>query len=236
MKKTLLSLVVLLLCGAMFASCAPQSVAVEVEVEATPSAEPQAVTQTVISATDQPQQAQVPDEETAKKLDAMLPMLDSILRTMGVEGEMQYAPRDPAFFWSVLYLMGENWGEVHPLVKKDGDEVVVPRQVMQEFAAAAFLDYDDLLEVPENFAESLRYDEGMDAYSLAPSDMDELEGKMDSALVLADGRIQVVAGLYDLEGQELGAVAFVLSANPYASGISDPIFYYSVENAEFMMN
>ncbi len=228
----------LLLCGLMFVSCAPHNETVIVEVETTPQAEIQATPMTVVPATNQPQQAQVPDEETAKKLDAMLPILDSILRTMGVEGEMQYAPRDPEFFWSVLYLMGVNWGTVHPLVQGDGDAILVDRKVMQEFASAAFLDYDDLLEVPESFAASVRYDEksSVDDYALTPSDMDEAESKMDSALVRADGHIEVVAGLYDLEGQELGAVTFLLSDNPYVSGISDPIFYYSVENAEFLMN
>ena len=40
------------------------------------------------------------------KLTAMLPALDSVARAIGVQGEVGYAPRDPQFFWTVIYLMG----------------------------------------------------------------------------------------------------------------------------------
>lgn len=39
------------------------------------------------------------------KLTAMLPALDSVARAIGVQGEVGYAPRDPQFFWTVIYLM-----------------------------------------------------------------------------------------------------------------------------------
>lgn len=43
------------------------------------------------------------------KMTAMLPALDSVARAIGVQGEVGYAPRDPQFFWTVIYLMGQGW-------------------------------------------------------------------------------------------------------------------------------
>ena len=51
------------------------------------------------------------------KLTAMLPALDSVARAIGVQGEVGYAPRDPQFFWTVIYLMGHNWGYQSGLYK-----------------------------------------------------------------------------------------------------------------------
>ena len=69
------------------------------------------------------------------KIERMLPALDSIARAMGIDGTAGYAPRDAEFFWTVIYLMGQNWGYAHPLyesVDMDGQPTVsLPRRRWQ---------------------------------------------------------------------------------------------------------
>ncbi|MPM85375.1 hypothetical protein SDC9_132455 [bioreactor metagenome] len=168
------------------------------------------------------------EEET---VEAMMPILDSIVRTMCIGDTAAYQPQDPEFFWNMLYLMGVNWGHTHPLVEQTEEYVKVPRQVMQEFASAAFLDYSDLLPVPESMAGSLWYDEGLDAYCLAYSDKGDTETKLESVAAGADGSITAVVNLYETPDTFLNMVEFVLVANPYVDGISEPTYFYTVRSA-----
>lgn len=167
------------------------------------------------------------------KLEAMMPILDSLVRTMGIEGEVAYAPKDPEFFWTTLYLMGVNWGHTHPLVEQQEDgSVRVRRPVMQEFASAAFLEYDDLLEVPAGLAESVKYLEEWDAYELSPSDIGDTVTRLDGVVGNEDGSVTATVTLYGGEGEKLGSIRFSLVANPYAQGISEPTYLYTVSAAE----
>ena len=173
------------------------------------------------------------DESTRVKLDAMQPVFDSIIRSMRAQPEdkQRYDSADPDFFWSVLYHLCTNFAKRHPLVEETDGQYRVPRKVMQEFASACFGEYNDLLELP---AESgIVYDESRDAYLAGMSDM-------------GDSYTQIVS--YEMEGEEqyalqidlltsgeevpLATYHFIVTANPYIDGISDPIFYYTVWYAE----
>lgn len=161
----------------------------------------------------------------------MAPIIDSVVRAMveaGIQGEAGYAPRDAEFFWSVMYLMGVNWSKDNPLCEMDGDSIRVPRKVMQEYATAAFLDYDDLLPLPDDTA--ISYDERGDAYIMPMSDMG------DTKVSYADvspgkKRILVEAVLLDGEENQLATVNFVLVDNPYADAVTDPTFLLTVKRA-----
>ena len=45
---------------------------------------------------------------TEDKLYEMIPVLDSLARNMGIEGEVAYDANDPTFVWTQLLLMGQN--------------------------------------------------------------------------------------------------------------------------------
>lgn len=170
--------------------------------------------------------------QAEERMEGMMPILDSIVRAMGVGGTVAYAPKDGEFFWNVLYLMGENWGTTHSLVTKEDDTVIVPRKVMQEFASAAFLDYSDLLPVPESMAQSVQYDEGLDAYRLAPSDMGNTSTRLEDVCAGADGAICASVALYEEPDTLLGTLEFTLADNPYVDGIRDPSYFYSVSGVQ----
>lgn len=229
MKKGSLVLAALLALCTVLAACSPSPAAPS--GSPVPSASEAPAAAQTPSPTEGPLPSPTPDVEAVRgDVEAMMPILDSLVRTMGSRGTIPYAPRDGEFFWYVLYLIGENWGQTHPLVQRGEDgSVTVPRQVMQEFASAAFLDYDDLLPLPESMESSVRYDEGLDAYLLAPSDMGSTDTRLDGLSVQGDALV-VRVGLY--EGEDfLGALEFTLVENPYADGISDPIYLYTIRGA-----
>lgn len=245
MKKRLVCIISLIVC-LLFAACTsnsnkPSDTPTPDAVEATISEEPTGsisspdITQTLTPApTDTPDSTSTPDiGNVEKNVEAMMPILDSIIRTLGIEGEFAFDSEDPEIFWSVLYLMGENWGSVHPLVTVEEDfdyTTIVPRQVMQEFASAAFLAYDDLLPIPDDYAQAVQYDESLDAYRLSPSDMGDAITHLESVSV-SEGVVTVIVGYYVGEvgtDELLGKFDFTLVDNPYADAISDPIFVYTV--------
>ncbi len=160
---------------------------------------------------------------------AMLPVLDSVLRAM-VELDCDYQPRDSAYFWAVLSMLAVNWGMDHLLCEIEENELRVPRQVMQEYAAAAFFDYDDLLPV-EDGGFSVRYDEGMDAYYLGLGDAGDSYTEIAGVSQLEDGQTQVEVTLKAGDGALLYTMEALLVPNPYADGIADPIYLYSVSSA-----
>jgi hypothetical protein len=159
-------------------------------------------------------------------VEAMTPVFDALIRAMKETGGA-YAPKDEGFFWTTLYLMGVNSGEELGRAELTEDMMIkVPRQAMQEFASACFEDYDDLLPLPEQDS-SITYDEGQDAYLLAPSDPGDAVTEILDATE-QDGRVTVHV---KFSGDE-EAYTFTLVSNPYASGISDPVFLYTVSGVQ----
>lgn len=238
MKKLLMILVVVIAFSSIITACAPATQAPaaqpsDQDVSASPKAE-EAVTATPAPADMEYASTDPISDEVRQDIEAMMPILDSIVRAMEIEDAASYAPRDGEFFWSVLYLMANNWGETHPLVEIDIDETVAPRMVVQEFASAAFTDYDDLLPISETLKGVVRYDESYDTYRFAMSDAGDTYTGLISCAPSVNGAIDAKVGLYDGSVDELLATAnFTLLENPYADGISDPIYLYSVNAVTF---
>lgn len=232
MKKLLRILAAVIALSSILAACAPATQAPAAQtpgadVSASPKAEgPAAVTP--IADAEEPSAAPL-EGELQQELEAMMPILDSIVLAMEIGDAASYAPRDEEFFWSVLYLMANNWGMTHPLVEIDADETVARSMVMQEFASAAFIDYDDLLPIPEILQEAVRYDQSNDTYRFAMSDAGESYTSLLSGVPTDNSAVAVKVGLYDGAADELMAtVNFMLLPNPYADGVSDPLYLYSV--------
>jgi hypothetical protein len=228
MRKSLILLAALLALSAVLSACGAGGT--EPAVAPTPAVTEVPAATDVPVATDTP--AVMPDISKVKTdIEAMMPILDSIVGTMGIGEDSAYTPNDDAFCWYVLYLMGVNWGATHPLVEQTDECVIVPRQAMREFASAAFLDHNDLPAVPDDMAQSVQYDEGLDAYRLAYSDRGNTETRMGALDVAADGTVTVNVELYEIPDELLGTIAFTLVANTYVEGLSEPIYLYAVSAA-----
>ena len=101
MKK----LVCLILCALLFASAMAYGDAIDLNAAAVDAAQP-------ITTEDQ--------------LYAMIPVLDSLARNMGVEGEIPYDPANPLFVWAQLYLQAVNWIGEDETTLRDGESLTGP--------------------------------------------------------------------------------------------------------------
>ncbi|MDL2238006.1 hypothetical protein LJC56_09295 [Christensenellaceae bacterium OttesenSCG-928-K19] len=238
-----LTIIAVVVVGILLGACAPtENIPAE---SSTPDATVlPAVTESVDPIPETSDMVVTPDTEqdievTKKNVEKLMPILDSIVRTIGIVGDMEYTPDDPEFFWTVLYLMSNNWGTTHPLVEPNGDDTTigathVPTSVMEEFAGAAFSSYPEYPAIPASLENSIWFDEEMGAYICESSDMGSTQTKLDDILVAQDGSVTAKVGLYDGAGTPedlLGYVSFTLVKHPNAEGISNSIYLYSVTGA-----
>lgn len=162
------------------------------------------------------------------KLTAMLPALDSVARAIGTDGAVGYAPREPQFFWTVIYLMGQNWGYQNELCKsvvRNGTTFTsIPSQVISDMAAAAFFDCDSMPELIDTSA--IEYDAASGRYLFAPADVGDTYTAIDSYFEQDNGNVSLVLGLYSAKAERVGGFEFTLVQRSDAK--SDSQYCYSI--------
>lgn len=163
----------------------------------------------------------------------MLPVFDSVIRVMG-ESEKplinEYSMTNANLAWDVLYHLAVNHAHLHPLIEVNDEITRVPHKVMQELATACFSDYDDLVAVPETF-ESITINEAYNSFDLQNSDAGASFCRIISISPAENAGFAVTVGLFDDENEEMTAsYSFVVVENTYASMISDPLFYYTIDS------
>ena len=77
----------------------------------------------------------------------------------------------------------------------------------------------------------VRYDEAWDAYYVGLGDVGDSYTQIASVSQLEDGstQVEVTMGSYDVP--QMYTMQAVLAPNPYADGMADPVYLYSVSSA-----
>lgn len=146
------------------------------------------------------------------------------------ENDMVYDSHDPSFFWTVLYYGITNHTKEIPLAENTEEGIRVPTMAVQEFATGLFADYDQLLQLPGEITD-ITYDADWDAYVFTPGDQIPLSTRLLNTSANENGSISAAAALYDDEtGAPVRCYLFTLNTNPYADGITEPVFSYSVSD------
>lgn len=207
----------------------------------------------VPDSTETPDSAEVPDSTEAsdsteepdsssieltltQKMEKMLPVFDGLVRALDSD-DPEYNGKKPEFFWSVLMIMVNNFGYQNQLIEIVDDGYKVPEQVLQEYASAAFLQYDDLLKIPADYAGIVEYRPEWDGYFIGGSDGGMTYVELQSAKENGDGTYTAKVD-YKIEaegedgGETLSSFIFTLEDNPYVSGITNPDFFYSVKSVD----
>ena len=99
MKKLLAVIIAVMLCAA---ACAPKEPAID-------AATPESGESTAAPAGTDASGGFI-SEEDGKNINAMLPIMDSIVRSIGIDSDTKYDAKSEDLIWSVLYLTGVNWG------------------------------------------------------------------------------------------------------------------------------
>ena len=177
-----------------------------------------------------------------EKLAKMIPVLDSFARNMDLEGERVYDPNDAAFVWDQLYLMGVNWYQDELLPEEEAPAfLVVPADVMSDYAKASFADLAELPEIPAtdpNAVPSVALDANTGDYNLQLSDA-AASYIMIERYAAKDDALWVDFGIYDGETnlRQGGLVAVMVEKpaeeNPFTldpEQESAPRFPYAVKD------
>ena len=103
--------------------------------------------------------------EVPSEIDAMRPILNGLCKAL--TGGGIYDPSDAMFYWEAIYssINGNTW--VHPDISlaDNGAGYMVPKAVMEEYAAAMFADVSALPELPSNMG-GIQYIEEEESYML----------------------------------------------------------------------
>ncbi len=240
--------VVMIITAAMLCACQKESPAVEAPEMATEepqeaeSAQEKSVTPEVEEAAE-PEVQEAIEEATGvvmdEKKESALWVMDSLLMCM-YENDYAYEPTNPEFFWSALVYTIGNYGylrEGSGMVESDGVEGVakVYERVVQEYATALFEDYDDLPEIPSDMTMVYVNPDDSEQYCFLMGDRGISASRITEWRENGDGSYQAEIEFYALDDDSVIAVGkYTLVDNPYLDGITDPIFYYTVRDAQIV--
>lgn len=178
-------------------------------------------------------EAQLIPATTSDKLTTMGPVLDSLVRNMGIEGEVAYSAEDAEFVWTQLYLHGMNWGFLSEGVEA-GEQVRVPGDVLRGYAQASFNGMEALPEIPEDMS-GIHYDEAADVYVLGGSE----DLKAYTHIVVEryaereDGSVLALVDLYNTEtNMRLGSL--LVDMAPAPAGSAWPYFVTNAVRDDMM--
>ena len=159
----------------------------------------------------QPDAQTVSVMDTEEKLYAMLPILDGLARTMGVEGEYAYTREDADFYWNQLYEIANQFGEQEEGAELDGETLYVPADAVREYAYASF-GGEMFVDVSENAASRIRYDSEKNRYAVTYDDELFTHIVVERYAVNAAGNVIARVGLYqnDAENARLGGITVEL--------------------------
>lgn len=165
-------------------------------------------------------------------MESMLAPMDAIMMC-GAERGFDYNVDDPEVFWRLMYYNIGNHGSNHSLAKVDKGILQLDYSVVLEFATGMFVNYSDLPVIPECLSDSITYDESLDAYMFSLGDRGLSQAEILKCMKNADGSYDVTARLYDVtDGQTIVSAKFHLETNPYADGITNPMFLYTISSAD----
>lgn len=164
---------------------------------------------------------------TAQKLEQMLPVLDSLARTLSLdataENAVVYDSTNPAFVWNQLHTMSRYWGTSDETAVIGEDCVILTGKLVRDYAAASFAGMQTLPEIPANpesgYVEIL-YDATADTYTFPAFVADTNYTVIERYAENSDG-VTVGFGLYDENNVRLGGFCAKLTPNLAAELTAD---------------
>ena len=180
---------------------------------------------------------EIPVEELSKEQQNMLAIMDSLNMCM-VENQCDYTPEDPDFLWKALFYTIGNYPDLRDneesgLITIDNSTgtMIVNYKLVQEYATGITESYSDLPALPEESYVS--QGEDTEYYHFPMGDRGLSYGKIASWTENGDGTHTVETQLIGADDESLiAAFEYVLADNPYADGITDPMFLYTVRSVK----
>lgn len=177
----------------------------------------------------------IPDIPVQDRLEAMLPVFDTLLLTYGELDGMAYSPADSEYYCTAMYLMLANYGPYHALSEIEGDYASISRMVIYEYESALFYDCDGALEAELGSEKTpgIAAGKSHDLIKVYLSDAGEVDTRIVNMEPLSGNNYRVTAQLWNPStGEILYTGRFDLKPNLNVDAVVDPVYYYSVFYAD----
>ncbi|MBR3843233.1 MAG: hypothetical protein IKM38_08215 [Christensenellaceae bacterium] len=168
----------------------------------------------------EPQATITPVEQTSEeKLSAMIPVLDSIIRTNERTGKTYSS--ENAYVWEALFTVASYWGYEFE-TDFEGGMITVSGDLIESFCFALFHNLSALPEIPETFGLILRQD---DSYTMKSSELGSNYTEIDSFTENDDGSVMLTVYHCSAEDEILSVYEMKLVPQP------NDHFAYSIVSA-----
>ena len=143
------------------------------------------------------------------------------------QAHLDYDPEDPEFLWTSLYYMLSLYGEMDERSELTDDTLILPSEVVQDYAAALYPDVATLPEIPAPISERISYRASDGAYRLARGDEGLSQVTVEPPIYLSSGAVVMNGALESLEdGSALRKFQVTLAAR-------DCMFGYIITDLTF---
>lgn len=172
-------------------------------------------------------------EELPDDIKRMLIPMDSLLLYTTETGGA-YAPEDAEMFWSAMHYAFGNFGEFYNRAERMGSKLAVESLDAAEFASAFVEDFEELPAVPDFLSERVCYESEGDMYLFAVGDRGLSQTEILSYEYVDSNTLKISARLFGVDDDStIQKGEFTLVRNDYAAGVIEPLFYFTVSEAEF---
>ena len=128
---------------------------------------------------------------------SMYPAVHALVLAM-TENQLDYAPEDPEFLWTTLYYMLSLYGQMDERAEQTDDTLLLPEEVVRDYAAALYPDVASLPEIPAPISDRISVS-GDGIYHLARGDEGLSRVTVEPSIQLQDGTEVLSGALESLE-------------------------------------
>lgn len=160
--------------------------------------------------------------------------IDSLL-LYHVETGNEYDSNDSYMLWRTMQYAFGNFGENYNRAEQKDYHLTVEPMTIGEFTTA-ILDGDyNNYPIPEELSGYIWYDSNEDMYYFGMGDRGLSQTEVLTYQYLENHTLKVTARLYGLDDNTtICSGTFYFKRNDYASGVIEPLFYYTVTDVEYL--
>ena len=130
--------------------------------------------------------------------ESMYPAVHALVLAM-TENHLEYNPEDAEFLWTSLYYMLSLYGQMDERAELTDDTLILPGEVVQDYASVLYPDVSTLPEIPSPISERISYRAADHTYRLARGDEGLSQVTVDSPVYQDSGTVVVDGALKSLE-------------------------------------
>lgn len=172
-------------------------------------------------------------EDLPDDIKGLIIPIDSLLFYHAETGA-EYAPENPEMFWKVMHFAIGNFGEFYNRAELIESELAVESMDAAEFATSFIAGFGGFPQIPDSMSYEVRYNSEEDIYYFGVGDRGLSQTEILSYEYIDNNTLKMTARLFALDDDStICKGEFMLVRNEYAAGVMEPLFYFSVSEAEF---